>query len=257
MKQISEEEFEQYVEAIINGDMSKAQVVKELQTEARTLNNRIHELILTNPELHRRYVEKHPYKPRDRKDLDAMQLAIEILTEGKTILQIAEEHQTGTRTIQRRINSLNNSKSLLEKRVYDLCKEMGKNNSKRDGKIPEELARKIQQLLDEIEAEKLIGCRGIETNVNEKRTQLLELERRYHELCLTMSRGEAAKVLGYTQGRINKLLNELYRIEIERTAKTQGRDFRQGLKAEVDGINGEKQEIELVEGETQKEEERE
>ena len=65
MKQISQEEFEQYVEAIINGEMSKAQVVKELQTESRTLNNRIHELILTNPELHRRYVEKHPYKPRE------------------------------------------------------------------------------------------------------------------------------------------------------------------------------------------------
>lgn len=65
MKQISQGEFEQYVEAIIRGDMSKAQVVKELQTEARTLNNRIHELILTNPELHRRYVEKHPYKPRE------------------------------------------------------------------------------------------------------------------------------------------------------------------------------------------------
>ena len=65
MEQISQEEFERYVEAIIRGDMSRTQVIKELQTEARTLNNRIHELILTNPELHRRYVEKHPYKPRE------------------------------------------------------------------------------------------------------------------------------------------------------------------------------------------------
>lgn len=74
---------------------------------------------------------------------------------------------------------------------------------------------------------------------------------------MTMTKQEAAKALGYTTNRIFKLLNELYRIEIEGIATTQSRDFRQGLKAEVDGINGEKREIELVEGETQKEEERE
>lgn len=85
MKQISQEEFEQYVEAIIRGEMSRAQVIKELQTEARTLNNRIHELVRINPELHRRFVEKYPYKPKERKDLDAMQLAIEILKQERTI----------------------------------------------------------------------------------------------------------------------------------------------------------------------------
>ena len=53
------------------------------------------------------------------------------------------------------------------------------------------------------------------------------------------------------------MIVKYHRIEIERTATTQGKDFRQGLKAEVDGINGEKQEFELAEGETQKGEERE
>ena len=246
MKQISQEEFEQYVEAIINGEMSKAQVVKELQTESRTLNNRIQELAEMNPKLHRRYVEKHPYKTRERKDLDAMQLAIEILKEGRTITQIAEERQTGARTIQRRINTLENSEDLLKRRVYHLCKEVGKNNSKRDGKMPEKLAKQIQQILEEIEGEIIIESKTLESNVEKRRQELIELEKKYHELCMSMSKEIAAKTLGYTRGRINKLLNELYRIEIERVASVQNRDFRQRLKVEIQGIGGEKRDAASV-----------
>lgn len=238
MKQISQEEFEQYVEAIIRGEMSRAQVIKELQTEARTLNNRIHELVRINPELHRRFVEKYPYKPKERKDLDAMQLAIEILKQERTIEQIAQEYQTGRRTIQRRINTLRNSQSLLERRVYDLCKEVGQKNSRKGGKVSEELARCIQQVLEEIEEKMPKESRSIETNVEERRQELLELERKYNELCQTMTKGEAAKTLGYTRSRMFKLLNELYRIEIERAASVQNKDFRQGLKVEVEGIKG-------------------
>lgn len=40
MKQISQEEFEQYVEAIIRGDMSKAQVVKEMAKYQKNLQEK-------------------------------------------------------------------------------------------------------------------------------------------------------------------------------------------------------------------------
>lgn len=256
MKQISQEEFEQYVEAIIRGDMSRTQVVKELQTEARTLNNRIHELADTNPKLYSRYVAKITYMPKERKDLDAMQLAIEILAQGKTIGQIVEERQTGRKTIQRRIKTLEHSKNPIERRTFELCREATRLNS-RGSKRSQEFEKMVQMLLEEIELEEWGEVKSKESNIDEKEAQLLELERKYHGLCLTMPKGEAAKALGYTPNQIFKSLNKLYQIRIERTAKTQGRDFRQELKAEVDGISREKREIELVEGETQKEEERE
>ena len=237
--------------------MSRTQVVKELQTEARTLNNRIHELAGINPDLHRRFVEKYPYKPKERKDLSAMQLAIEILKQEKTIEQIALERETGRRTIQRRINTLEKSPDPIERRVYDLCKEVCQNNSRKGGKVSEELARRIEQVLEEVDEQMLTEKRGIETNIEEKRQELLELEREYNELCQTMSKGEAAKALGYTQNRINKLLNELYRIGIERAASAKSGDFRQGLKAKVDGVSRKEQEAQQVERETQKGEERE
>lgn len=256
MKQISQGEFEQYVEAIIRGDMSKAQVVKELQTEARTLNNRIHELILTNPELHRRYVEKHPYKPRERNDVNGVQLAIEILDDDKTIEELIAKYQVSRRTIRRKLDSLKDSDVKEERELYELCRVAGRIYSRRMKKS-DNFIKAVNELLSRIEIDSVRPAEDKESNVEKRRTQLLELERRYHELCMTMTKQEAAKALGYTTNRISKLLNELYRIEIEGIATTQSRDFRQGLKAEVDGINGEKREIELVEGETQKEEERE
>jgi len=249
MKQISQEEFEQYVEAIISGEMSRTQVVRELQTEARTLNNRIHELVATNPELYQRYVEKVTYQPRERKDLNAVQLAVEILKQGKNIEQIAQEHQTGRRTIQRRINTLKDSEDGVERRLFDICKEATKLNS-RGAKRSQEFEAMIEEVLNQIEMRDLGPLKDKQSNIEERREDLLRLEQRYNELCETMSKGEAAKALGYTKNRIFKLLNELYCIEIERAATKQSRDFRQGLKVEVDGIGKKDKEIVPETGET-------
>lgn len=232
MKQVSQEEFEQYIEKIINGEMSKAKVIKELSTEARTLNNRIQELSAINSELYSRYIEKFPYTPRTRKDLDAMQLAMEILAQGKTVEEVAINHKTGRRTIQRRINSLGASDNILEKRICDLCKEAGRINS-RGAKRPEQFEKMIEEVVEQIQSVDILKVKDKQSNVEEKRTKLLELEREYNELCKTMSKDKAAKTLGYTPNRIYKLLRELYRIEIERNTSAKKGDFRQGLRVDV------------------------
>ena len=57
MKEITQEEFESIVKDIIAGKKSKAMVIKELHTEARTLNNKIQELSMLNPELYEEFVK--------------------------------------------------------------------------------------------------------------------------------------------------------------------------------------------------------
>lgn len=245
MKQISQEEFEQYVEAIIRGDMSRAQVVKELQTEARTLNNRIQELAGINPELHRRYVEKHPYRPKERKDINAVQLAIEILEDDKTIEELITEHQVSRRTIRRKLDSLKNSEDKIERDLYELCRVAGRIYSRRMEKS-DNFVKAVNELLSKIERDRIEPAKSRQSNVEEKRAELLELERKYNELCQTMSKQDAAREVGYTPNRIFKLLNALYRIEIERAASAPNRDFRQGLKVEIEGISEGKREVAAV-----------
>ena len=51
---------------------------------------------------------------------------------------------------------------------------------------------------------------------------------------MRMGKEKAAREPGMTSNRIYKLLNELYRMEIERNTREQEKDFKDGLKA---GIN--------------------
>ena len=41
MKQITDEEFYESIEKIIRGESSRAKLIKELETDSRTLNNKI------------------------------------------------------------------------------------------------------------------------------------------------------------------------------------------------------------------------
>ena len=75
-----------------------------------------------------------------------------------------------------------------------------------------------------------------------RRQELLKLEKEYQDLCMQVGKEKAAKKLGFTQNRIYKLLNELYRIEIERHAKqiednqrkeTEGKKYRESMKVNV------------------------
>lgn len=228
MKKISQEEFEEYVKQIIRGEKTRTQVIKELETEYRTLQNKIELLFITNPELYQEYITKLPYTPRERKDINEVELAIEFLKDQKTMEQIADEYNIGMRTLRRKLDKLGKSQDQFQRELYGLCKEMAYNHSHSYKNSPE-LDMRIEQILEaagEIESSIKIS------NIELRRKELLEIEAKYNELCLTMSKTEAAKAMGYTVTRINKLLNELYRIEIELTAKKIQNQFKQSIKVE-------------------------
>ena len=44
MKEMSKEEFYEKIKSVIRGEISTTKLVKELQTDSRTLNNKIQEL---------------------------------------------------------------------------------------------------------------------------------------------------------------------------------------------------------------------
>ncbi len=64
MIEISQKEFEQKIEEILLGNTTRTKLLKELKIDKVTLNSRIQELIVNNPELYYRFIEKFPYIPR-------------------------------------------------------------------------------------------------------------------------------------------------------------------------------------------------
>ena len=225
MKKISQEEFEKIIREIIDGKKSESSVVKELKTEARTLNNKIQELSVINPELYAEFIEARPYKPKERKDINIRGLVIRILKTGYTVEQIAEEYQIGVRTISRKITQLKRSDNEEDRGLYELYRSVAEKKSRSKKLTPEEEYR-ISTLQEE-------PIKEID-DVERKRQELLQLEKEYQELYMKFGKEEAARRLGYTSNRIYKMLNELYRIEIERNAKERKKQFKDSLK--VDNI---------------------
>lgn len=79
MKEIADEEFYKRIEDIIEGKTSRNKLAKELETDTRTLNNKIQEMSVYNLELYSKFIEKFPYKSKSRDDIDFEALAIEII----------------------------------------------------------------------------------------------------------------------------------------------------------------------------------
>ena len=98
-------------------------------------------------------------------------------------------------------------------------------------------------------------------NIERRRQELLKLEREYEELYMQVGKVEAAKRMGYSQNRIYKLLNELYRIEIERNARehlasqgeaSQKKEFKESLKVDVTPISSGQKEPKMPETDKEK-----
>ncbi len=235
MKNISNEEFEQYIIDMTNGEKTQRQVVKELETDTRTLNVKIQELYATNPELYSKYVEKRAYRPKENKSVKTIELAYEVLKDDRTLQEIADEYNIGIRTLRRRIEELKNSPDLIEQEAYSLCKTISFMHAHGRGTLPEELKQKCEKMLDilkdKIPTEKV-------SSIEIRRQELLKIEKEYHTLCGSgMSKTEAAAKMGYTRNRIYKLLNELYQIEIQKQViegQSEGNNsFRASLKVDT------------------------
>ena len=230
MKDIKQEEFEELIREIIEGKRSETSVIGELKTESRTFNNKVQELSLINPELYAKFIRVRPYKPKERKDINIRGFVIETLKSGLTVEEMCAKYGIGRRTISRKILALNKSDRVEDIQLYKLYKEIAYKRSR-----AQELGYEDIVQINELETEEVIGIDDIER----RRQELLELEREYQYLCLQVGKKEAAKILGYSQNRIYKLLNELYRIEIERRTREEkdlpekdAKAYRESMKVE-------------------------
>lgn len=201
MIQISQEEFESKIQDVIDGKTTRVKLLLELKTDRITLNNRIQELVVYNPELYQAFIEKFPYKPREYTHIDYEAIIIDILKKGYRRREWEDVYEVGSRTITRKIHD-------IEKTNPDLIllyREVSKYRKRQ-----RELPRNLQIEIDKLE-EKEIFLGGI---YDKKREELLAQESEYNKKLLD-GKGviQASKELG--KGRISKRIDTLNRIEIE------------------------------------------
>lgn len=216
MLKLSKEEFEAKIQDLIDGKTTRKKLIKELETDSRTLNNKIREISEYNPELYSAFITKFPYRTRERNDLDYEALVIEIVQTGMTSAEAAQKYNVGGRTIQRKVNQLQKENPYL----VDIYKQVKLNNSKQ-----EKPSKELQHKIDELVPRPVVICEinGI------RRRELEELERIYNERCLTMSKEQAARSMGMAKPQMFKIMNQLRRLRVEDEAKS----FKDGLKVET------------------------
>lgn len=248
MKQVSKQEFENYIMAAINGEISRIQLVKELETDYRTLNKRIQLLSIENPKLYAQFIEKHPYKPREITNINIRNIIYEFLTTGINMDELAAKHNLSLRTLRRKIDALGKSKDEKDIHLYELCKQFAYNKA-HEKPNSEELLYEIAKLEREPEEE-------VKDDVEKRREFLLNIEKQYQELCMTMSKKQAAKQMGYTTNRLYKLQHELYCIEIERNTRMNSTSFKERIAVNPEELTL-KKEASSKQDEKQTEQERE
>ena len=214
MKEISREELKLKIQDLIDGNTTRKKLVKELETDSRTLNNKIREVSTYDEQLYYEYVKKFPYRSRERNDIDYEALMIEVIKSGMTSLEVTEKYGVSVRTVQRKVNDLNKTNPYL----VEIYKQI-KDNTKRQIRTPIELQEKIDRLV----RRPVVLC---EIN-GQRKQELEEVERIYNERCLTMSKEEARCGMGISKEQIFKIRNLLYRIRTEE-AKT----FKDRLKVD-------------------------
>lgn len=126
MKEISQQEFEQNINKLIRKEITRVDLAKQLQTDTRTLANKIYQI--DNKELLEEYLRVFPYKPGKNENIDYEALIVELLQSEKKVSYIQEKYNIAERTYRRNIEKLKTE----NKRLYTIYKDYIK------GEIPEE-----------------------------------------------------------------------------------------------------------------------
>ena len=210
MIKISQEEFEEKVQEVIDGKTTRAQLQIDLRVDRDTLNNKIQELVVYNPELYRAFVKKFPYKPREYSHIDYEALLIDIMKKGYSRREWDDVYGISSRTIIRKIYCIEDENPEL----ISLYREVALYR-KQQKTLPLQLKLKVDML-----ESREIFCGGI---YDQKREELLAQEKEYVEK-LQQGKGatQASRELG--RERMSKAINTLNRIEIETRVKKEIED---------------------------------
>lgn len=227
MKELTQKEFEEQIERVIDGKIGRKALAKELETDIRTLNRKITELADTNPDLYFKFIEKFPYKPKEIK-LNLEELALYAIQKGTR--QAAIKFGISRRTVTRKVNKLKKEQPEL----YGLF--CGKEY------IQGEHVPKIKkdEYVYNVSKHEDIKRKG-NISVAAKRKELEETISEFEKLLATgMSKAKAARTMGYDDyPTIWKKYQELQRIVTEETIrknKEEQKSFRNSLKAETPRI---------------------
>lgn len=213
MKELTQREFEEQIKRVIDGEISRKKLAEELDTEIRTLNNRIMKLSDSNQELYKEFIKKFPYKPK-KIDIDVETLAINVIKYG--IQKVADQTKISTRTIIRKIKQLEKTNPKL----YELYKNRkGKMSFDDNIYIDQEISKKGHLVIERKE-------------ISERKRELENTITKFEELVESgMSRDKAAKMMGYDgYSTIWKKYKELDRIKIEERLNEKDKSYRDSLK---------------------------
>ena len=205
MIKIEQKDFEDKVQQIIDGKTTRTKLIKELKIDRITLNYKIQELVVFNPELYRKFITKFPYMPREYTHINWRAMLIDIMKKGYTKIQAAEQYGINSRTIARKVHEIQKE----DENIVNLYRKVA-NYRKRQKPLPTELQEKVNNLPNE---DVFIG--GI---YDKREKELMELEKKYNDKLL---KGEMAVKASADCGvqRASKNLNTLYRIKIENNTK--------------------------------------
>ena len=103
MIEITQKEFESKIENILLGKITRAKLIKELKIDRVTLNNKIQELIVYNPNLYHRFIAKFPHMSREYTHINWKAMLIDIMKKGYTKFEAAEQYGINARTIARKV----------------------------------------------------------------------------------------------------------------------------------------------------------
>ena len=207
MIEISQKEFEAKIQDVIDGKTTRANLIIELKIDRVTLNTKIQELAVHNPELYREFVIKFPYRPREYTHIDYEAVIIDILKKGYKRRDWDNIYEVDSRTITRKIYEVEE----YNPELVALYREVSEYR-KKQMPLPQDLIDRIERL----KSKEIFLC-GVCDN---KKSELSEVDRRYIDARLE-GKGvvEASEIAG-KKGRVSRLEDTLSRIELEeRTIK--------------------------------------
>ncbi|MCI9063728.1 MAG: hypothetical protein HFJ17_03910 [Clostridia bacterium] len=226
MIDIPEEKLIEYLEDYADKKISLAYLKDILETDYRTIQNKIIGLSITHPDLYYKIIVNNPYRAKERTDIDFEALMIYIMKNRLTTIKATKIFNISRKTIQRRVNKIKSSNPDL----VDLYKKY--TNSNRFGI---NISKKMCEEIDNLEEKPVIIGK-----INEDREKyLLEVEENFNNLVLGgMSKDEAAKKIGLnSSAQVYKILNELYRLKIEDDVRENANKYKESLAVDVNNIS--------------------